>query len=225
MSPSAGYFPVAVAVGGAKVVVVGGDAEAARKAEELASFGAHVTVVARRGTPPLERLAEHGMVSWLRRSFAPGDLDGARLAYVTEAAAAPAVRAAAEPRGVLVNVLDRPSCSDFISTAICRRGDVVVAVHSSGRSAALSRRLREHLEHELAPSLAELAALLGRWRPRVAEAIASAEERRIFWLALVDRALLTAALRGRLDLASFERRLHTELERRQTGSLAREDVR
>jgi precorrin-2 dehydrogenase len=83
---------------------------------------------------------------------------------------------AARRQWVLVNVEDAPALCDFHVPAEVRRGDLVVAVSTGGRSPALAKVLREDLEHRFGPEwsdrLDEAAALRGRLR---AEGIAPSE--------------------------------------------------
>ena len=88
----------------------------------------------------------------------------AGLSEAQSRAAAGAARAA----GVLVNVEDVPALCDFHVPAQVRRGDLLLAISTAGRSPALSRALREDLERRFGPEwegrLDELAVLRGEWR-------------------------------------------------------------
>ncbi|HEX3485248.1 MAG TPA: NAD(P)-dependent oxidoreductase [Micropepsaceae bacterium] len=76
--------------------------------------------------------------------------------------------AAARQAGLLVNVEDVPELCDFHMPAQIRRGDLLLAISTAGRSPALSRALREHLEirfgAEWEGRLDEIAALRQAWR-------------------------------------------------------------
>ena len=74
MTQNTPHFPLFVDLTGKRCVVVGGGPVAARRADVLARFGAAVTVV----SPVWSGSA--GNIQWLRRPYAPGDLDGAYLA-------------------------------------------------------------------------------------------------------------------------------------------------
>ena len=66
------------------------------------------------------------------------------------------------------NVEDVPELCDFHMPAQVRRGDLLLAISTAGRSPALSRILREHLEDRFGPEwdgrLDEIAALRQGWR-------------------------------------------------------------
>ena len=70
--------------------------------------------------------------------------------------------------GVLVNVEDVPELCDFHVPAQVRRGDLLVAISTAGRSPALARALREDIEQRFGPEweerLEELSGLRRRWR-------------------------------------------------------------
>jgi len=99
--------------------------------------------------------------------------------------------------GRLVNVVDRPDLSDFILPAIVDRGDVVVAIGTSGASPVLARRLRERIEALLPARIGDLAALMGRYRERFAKARHASRSLRRFWERVVDGPIGAAALAGR----------------------------
>jgi precorrin-2 dehydrogenase/sirohydrochlorin ferrochelatase len=66
--------------------------------------------------------------------------------------------------GVLVNVEDAPELSDFHVPAVVRRGTLVLAVSTGGRSPGLARRLREWLQRRFDPEWDEHLEILGAAR-------------------------------------------------------------
>jgi siroheme synthase-like protein len=193
-------YPVTLRVAGRRCVVVGGGAVAARKVRALIDSRAEIVVVAPDVAPELETLIGSGEFRVERRRFAPSDLEGAFLAFAATdlREVNQAVADAALQRGVLVNVADDPSTSDFANPSIVRRQDVTVAVSTGGRSPAFARFLREQLQAWLSDSrctMLTLAAeirreLLGKtasptsqqWRralndPRVLDAIEAGDDR------------------------------------------------
>ena len=72
-----------------------------------------------------------------------------------------AISEAARARKLLCNVVDRPELSSFVVPAVARKGDLVVAISTEGKSPALSRKLRKRFEKELSPRLWPLGRLAG----------------------------------------------------------------
>ena len=108
-----------------------------------------------------------------------------------------AVAALARAVNVPVNVVDRPELSSVVFPAIVDRGDVVVAIGTGGASPVLARRLRERIEAVLPARIGDLAALLRRYRGRLAEGRHSASRMRRFWERAVDGPIAAAVLAGR----------------------------
>ena len=96
------------------------------------------------------------------------------------------VAALARAGNVPVNVVDRPELSTFIFPAIVDRGEVVVAIGTGGASPVLARRLRERIEALLPARIGELAALMGRYRGRLAGRSPWRPCVRRFWEQVVD---------------------------------------
>ncbi|CCG02186.1 uroporphyrinogen-III C-methyltransferase [Blastococcus saxobsidens] len=111
--PSAPLHPVGLRLDGRQVVVVGGGSSSYRATVGLLDAGAVVTVVSPVVVPALEALADSGDLSWIRRRYAPGDLDAAWYAVVaTEDSAVDEVVAAdAERARVFCTRADDPGGS------------------------------------------------------------------------------------------------------------------
>lgn len=112
--------------------------------------------------------------------------------------------ARARAKGVPVNVMDELSHSTFISPAVVDRGDVIVAVGTSGNAPVLARRVREQIETLLPARLGDLASLVGRWRKSVAIRLPDMPLRRKFWESVVDGPIGAKVLSGRIDDAERE---------------------
>ncbi|MBO0713608.1 MAG: bifunctional precorrin-2 dehydrogenase/sirohydrochlorin ferrochelatase [Acidimicrobiales bacterium] len=160
MAPS---YPISLSVEGRDCLVVGGGQVAARKATELARCGAAVLVVAPAVVPEL------GATPGVRveeRPYRPGDVRGRWLvvAATDDRSVNRAVAADAEAAGVWVNAVDDPGACSFTAPAILRRGPVVVAVSTEGRSPALAAWLRDRLGEMVGPEMGVAAELLAEAR-------------------------------------------------------------
>jgi len=204
LTPPRFAYPVSLDLAGRRAVVVGDDAVAQGRAGALLAAGALVTVVAEGPAAALERLEGEARATVVRRAFAPGDLDGAFLCVA--ASDDPEVRAAvfAEARagGVLVNVVDDTDHCDFAAPAVVRRGDLVIAVSTGGRTPALASRLRRLLEERFGPEWEELAALLGEVREQTLPLLPDLGERSRRWRHALELEELEALVRaGRAEQA------------------------
>ncbi|MGW5057206.1 uroporphyrinogen-III C-methyltransferase [Streptomyces sp. NPDC004096] len=86
-------YPVGLRLSGRRVVVLGGGQVAQRRLPALIAAGADVLLVSPEATPSVEAMADAGEVTWLKRPFRPGDLEGAWYALI--AASDPEANAAA----------------------------------------------------------------------------------------------------------------------------------
>src|SRR5882724_607393 len=205
-SPRPRYYPVLLDLRGRRSVVVGGGPIAEGKVAPLVDGGAAVTVVAPDLTAGLAALAREGRLTHVARPYAPGDLEHAYLAIAAtdDPEVNHAVHAEAEAKGVLVNVVDDPPYCGFILPSILRRGDLVVAVSTSGNAPALAVRVRERLERELGDEYARFLALAGSIRTPLAERYPDFQIRKRLWYRLVDSDVL-ALLRSGDETRARER--------------------
>jgi siroheme synthase-like protein len=123
-------------------LVVGGGAVATRKVAALVEAGATVRVIAPEISPELEALAlRAATLSLMRNRYASEQLGDALLVVAATNDARLNARIAADARagGRLVNVVDAPELGNFVTPAVHRSGDVVVAVSTGGVPGAASR--------------------------------------------------------------------------------------
>jgi len=204
------YLPVFLRLEERHVVVVGGGEVALRKAQWLLKAGARVTVVAPQLHAALGQYALDAALTHRAGTFRADDLTGAAavVAATGERAVNATVSAAAQARGIPVNVVDDAELSTFIFPAIIDRSPLIVAVSSAGHAPVLARRVREQIEALLPQRLGALARFMGRNRQRVQAALQAAG-RRAFWERIVGGPVATQVLRG--DEAAAREGLRREL--------------
>ena len=197
------YLPIFLAVRGESCLLVGGSQAAEPKARLLLRAGARLVVVAADLTPGLRELAGDPGVTWYRRAFRDGDLDGTRLAIVAvdDEGLARTIATAARERGIPVNAVDRRPLCSFILPSILDRSPLVAAVSTGGAAPILARILRARLETIIPAQFGRLARFLGEIRPDVLGRIADSARRRRFFEAVVDGPIGEQVLAGREDEA------------------------
>ena len=102
----------------------------------------------------------------------------------------------ARERRVLVNAVDQPPDCDFIVPSIIRRGDLLIAISTSGKSPAMARKIREGLETQFGQEYEAFLSMMGRLRKAVLSlGLTQAENSRIF-KEIVDADLLEGFAQG-----------------------------
>ncbi|CAA9273617.1 MAG: Precorrin-2 oxidase @ Sirohydrochlorin ferrochelatase activity of CysG / Uroporphyrinogen-III methyltransferase [uncultured Blastococcus sp.] len=121
---SPAVHPVGLRLLARRVVVVGGGPTAHQEITGLLAVGADVTVVSPALTPALDALATSGGVSWIRRVFAEGDLDGAwyAVAATGDADVDAAVAAEADSGRIFCTRTSSPDLSSALVQAAERDG-------------------------------------------------------------------------------------------------------
>ena len=163
------HYPVNLVLAGRRTVIIGGGAIAARKCDELLAAGARVTVIAPDLAPTLAGLCRDGRIDHRSRPYRPGDLDGVHLAFAAtgDASVNRAVAEEAATRGILANIVDAPELSTFATPAVVRRGDLLIAISTGGKSPALAARLRTELTERFGWEYGAALELLGAIREKL----------------------------------------------------------
>ncbi|WP_038360690.1 siroheme synthase CysG [Bosea sp. 117] len=187
-------LPVFFALKGRRVVVAGGSAGAAWKAELLLAAGAEVALYAAAPCADILALADAppgGSLALVARDWTAADLAGAALAIGDFEADEEAARfaEAARTAGVPVNVVDKPAHCDFAFGAIVNRSPLVVGISTDGAAPVFGQAVRAKIEAVIPQGFKRWAEAARSWRPSVAALDLSHHGRRRFWERFTARAL------------------------------------
>jgi len=192
------YYPVFLNQQGRRCVVIGGGPIAEGKVQGLLEADAVVTVIAPELTARLQGWASEARVASIRRGYQPGDLADAFLAIgaTNDRGVNEAVWEEAVARNIPINVVDDTPHCNFIAPSILRRGDLTVAISTSGKAPALAVRLREQLAQQIGDEHARFLELAGTLREPLAERYPDFEQRKALWYRLVDSDVLELLRQG-----------------------------
>ncbi|MFL5576523.1 MAG: bifunctional precorrin-2 dehydrogenase/sirohydrochlorin ferrochelatase [Gemmatimonadaceae bacterium] len=168
-SDAAPTFPVLLAGGHVRALVVGGGAVATRKALALLDAGATVRLVAPRIAPTLREAARErpARLTLVERSYSAGDVAEANLviAATSDREVNAAVAREADALGRLVAVADAPEQGSWTAMAAHRAGALTIAVSAGGVPGAAARirdALAERFDERYGDAVGRLAALRAR---------------------------------------------------------------
>jgi precorrin-2 dehydrogenase/sirohydrochlorin ferrochelatase len=198
------FYPILVDLQGKKALVVGGGKVAQRKIESLLEYGASVHVIARELTAELEQLRSRKRIELLGGEFSEAHLEGVFLviAATDDALLNRRVSQEAQKRGLLVNAVDQPADCNFIVPSVLSRGDLLIAVSTSGKSPAFARKVRVELEQHFGEEYGFFLNLMGNLRKEILRLGLSQEENKRAFEKLVYSDLLQAIRQKKWDLAS-----------------------
>jgi precorrin-2 dehydrogenase/sirohydrochlorin ferrochelatase len=128
------------------------------------------------------------------REFKESHLDGAFvvIAATDDPLLNRRVSERASARGLLINAVDQPADCNFIVPSILRRGDLLVAVSTSGKSPAFAKKVREELEKQFGDEYGSFLVLMGCLREEILKKELSQEENKRIFHQLINSRILDA---------------------------------
>lgn len=192
------YYPVCLDIENRDCLVVGGGAVAYRKVKTLLECGANVTVISPVFSRALETLP-HETLSLIRRPYASEDVAGRFLVIgaTDDEGENRKISEDAESRNVLCNIADLPDACNFILPAIVKRGDLLLAISTSGKSPAFAKHLKKRLEKDFGEEYTEFLQLMGALRKKLLSASHAPEAHKPLFEALINAGLLDMVKEGK----------------------------
>jgi len=189
-------FPMFVKLDGRQVLVIGAGQVGEPKIRGLLSTGARIRVVAHKASEAVREWARVGQIVLEERDFVLSDLDNAFLVVVATSSRDlnEFVFGEAQSRRILCNVVDVPEQCDFYYSAVVQRGDLQIAISTSGQSPSLAQKIRQQLERQFGPGYAQWVAELGETRRKVLASNLDPERKRDLMQSLASIEAFEAAL-------------------------------
>ena len=183
-------FPMFVKLDGRQVLVVGAGRVGEPKIRGLLPTGAKIRVVAYEASEAVRRWAGSGEIALEERGFVLSDLDNVFLVVVATSSRETneLIFLEAQSRRILCNVVDVPEQCDFYYPAVVQRGDLQIAISTSGQSPSLAQKLRQQLERQFGPGYARWVAVLGETRRRILASDLDPERKRFLLQSLASDA-------------------------------------
>jgi len=141
------YLPVSLNISDQKILIIGGGQSALKKIRILQRFEANIEVVAENIT---EEILSSGITCFKKR-YEKSDLKGYLMLYSCTNNEELDIQIAQDGKeaGVLVNIHDKPALCQFVSPAIYKEGNIMVAVSSNAENVYESIRLRNLIQEYL----------------------------------------------------------------------------
>jgi len=189
-------FPMFMKLAVKQCLVVGAGKVGEPKISGLIDTGASVHVVAVAASGQVREWADAGKIELELRAFTAGDLDGKFLAVAATASESlnKLIYREAQRRGVLCNVVDVPEYCDFFYPAVVRRGDLQIAISTTGQSPSLAQKIRQQLERQFGEGYAAWVEQLGETRRLILASDLDQETKGELLHSLASREAFEAAL-------------------------------
>ncbi len=199
------YYPAYLDLRERPCVVIGGGAVAERKTLALLEAGADVSIISPALTPKLQELSDSGKISHLPKKYEEQDLTGEFLviAATPSAEVNTLVATACRKRHTLVNVAVPPEESSFIVPSVVERGDLMIAISTSGSSPALAKKIRHDIELKYGREYGLFLEKMSLFRKRVREEIPDQQKRRQVFQAIVESDVIDLVRQGNVHEAEL----------------------
>ncbi|MFZ3072813.1 MAG: bifunctional precorrin-2 dehydrogenase/sirohydrochlorin ferrochelatase [Thermodesulfobacteriota bacterium] len=162
-------YPIFLNIEKTPCLVVGGGEVAERKVLSLLEAKAKVTVVSPELTDALKKLVKTKKIRHIKRVYKAGDIKGFSL-VISAASSLKANKEAgkeAKKLRIPLNVVDNPTLCTFIVPAIVKRGELMIAISTSGKSPYFAKTLRLFLDEVIPREFGVLVNIIGAVRNKL----------------------------------------------------------
>ena len=167
-------FPFFEDIENKRIAIVGGGYAAKEKFFKLYRFTHNITIVA-----PEMVFAVPKDVEVKKKIFAAPDAEGIDIAIIStdNATSDKFAQQLCRNKGIRVHVVDHPEMSDFDFPELCKKGDMVVGVTSSGKSPASAAYVRGEIDKMIPDCMADIIKRLGEALPNLDSHVEDGKQR------------------------------------------------
>ncbi len=151
------YFPAFLKLDNKKILIVGGGNIALEKLQHLLDFTQDIVVIAQEFSDEMLAMMQTYNISYEQRAYKVGDIAIYAIVVVAvdDIALQGAIFKESKQYNCLCNAVDATEFCDFIFPSYIKKGDLTVAVSTSGSSPAMAKHLRIYLQKMIPDSIVE----------------------------------------------------------------------
>jgi precorrin-2 dehydrogenase/sirohydrochlorin ferrochelatase len=198
------YVPIMLNLQGRKCILVGGGLVAERKVATLQLAGAEILIVSPRLTSKLQQAWEQGQIAWNERCYEQGDLQGAFMVFAVtdQPFVNDQIVAEAHKLGIMVNHSGEGAQGSFITPSSFRRGELIVAVSTSGAAPEAAKRVSAEIEEQFGDEYEEYIRFLSWARLVIKKRVQDISRRKLLFKKLAAIDVLKEIRTGEFSLSS-----------------------
>lgn len=195
------YYPINLDVTNRECLVVGAGSVGTRKVKTLTGCGATVTVVSPFVSEDVLSLEKEKLVIIKKREYEENDLHGMFLVVgaTGDESVNRTISMDAHRLNMLCNIADLPEACNFILPAIVERGDLLLAISTSGKSPAFAKKLRKDLEKKFGEEYALFLTLMGNIRSKLLSEKHEPEAHKHLFEKVIENGLLDLIEKKQID--------------------------
>ena len=200
------WYPIFIKLKNEKILVVGGGAVATRKVKTLINYSPGITIVSPQITSILKDLILKYNLKYYKRNYKKSDLKNKKIVFVAtnDEKLNKQISKDAQQSGILVNVVDNSEHCSFIVPSIITRGDLQIAISTSGISPLLTKMIRKKLEKLFGSEYNTLLKLIRKYRSIIKKKFNDVKVRRIKLEKLLHPSIIKKIKNGDIKKAEEE---------------------
>jgi len=150
------FFPAYINLKNKRILLVGAGKIALEKLEKLLDFSRDIEIISEEYNSDFLALVQQEQLVYRQRKYKTKDIEGFDIVIVATNSEALYKSIYQESRSfrILVNCVDNANYCDFIFPSYIKKGDLTIAISTSGTSPAFAKQLRQYIE-KLIPSSVE----------------------------------------------------------------------
>ena len=151
------YFPAFIQLEKRNILIIGGGKIAKEKLEKLLHFTKKIDIVAKEFDADLLTLVHKHSLCYKQKSYDEGDIKGYGIviAAIDDIELQKRIHKETRKYNCLYNAVDVPALCDFIFPSYVKRGELTIAISTSGASPAFAKQLRIYLQKLLPENIDE----------------------------------------------------------------------
>lgn len=160
------YVPVFIKFDDKKVLIIGGGTIAYRKLKYLLEFTNNITIISNECISEVRELIQNKCLSYIQRNYNFSDAKGFDivLAAVDNIKLQESIYLETRDYKCLYSCVDIQEYCDFIFPAHIKKGDLTIAISTSGSSPAMSKQLKLWLENIIPNSIENFLKQMREYR-------------------------------------------------------------